>query len=64
MPVKENTSVSVVVDVEKGLECQPPPAHPPHLHLFKMQQEVQQRFLCPEDVAYVKILCKKWFPIE
>ncbi|XP_076458209.1 N-alpha-acetyltransferase 60-like [Babylonia areolata] len=31
---------------------------------FRMQQEVQLRFLCPSDVGEVKKLCSEWFPIE
>ena len=31
---------------------------------FRMQQEIQLRFLCPSDVGEVKKLCSEWFPIE
>ena len=31
---------------------------------FGVQQEVQLRFLSPEDLPEVKKLCAEWFPIE
>ena len=31
---------------------------------YSIQQEIQLRFLCPDDIPEVKLLCAEWFPIE
>lgn len=33
-------------------------------HSYSIQRLIQLRFLCPDDIAEVKLLCADWFPIE
>jgi len=32
--------------------------------LFSCNEDLKLRFLCPEDLAQVRNLCKEWFPIQ